>query len=271
MRIQNATHPLIAALVGYVAVHGNDVAGLCYGLALFVVIHSLVTIWNDIEDKYVDSLNKRSIVATLQSQGRRHDITALIMILVALGAILCFFVPFSVFLWCLVFGCVGWLYNARPVQASRKPIMSMIMMWLGYGVIPFALGASFGEIHGTVYMLGFGWSLSRLSLSLLKDFKDAIADAKAHKRTFLLVYGKTLVVRLSLSFLIIGISLMIVAISTDIEWYELISVVIFASFLLKARSVLLKEQTYYGLNQVFHRCLRYQLVFDGFVLLCLTT
>lgn len=271
MRVQNAAHPLLAIIAGYIVSGGDNIAGLGYSLVLFTIVHSLVTIWNDIEDKDVDHLNGRSTITELYSNRRKHDVTVLMVVLVALSIALSLFVPSSVVLWCLVFVLVGWVYNARPIQASRRPIASMVMLWLGYGVVPFALGASFGEMSVGVAVLGLGWSLSRVSLSLLKDFKDAAGDAKANKRTFLLVYGKSRVVRLSLLFATVGLGMVIIVLSFWVAWYEAVILAIFAGILVKERAALVKEQTYRGLNHIFHQCLRYQLVFDGAVLACLIT
>jgi 4-hydroxybenzoate polyprenyltransferase len=271
LRLQNAAHPLLAIIAGYVVSGGDNVASLGCSLVLFTIVHSLVTIWNDIEDKDVDHLNGRSTITELYSNGRKHDVTVLMVVLITLSIALSIFAPSSVVLWCLAFVLVGWLYNARPIQASRRPIASMLMMWLGYGVVPFALGASFGEMSIGVAVLGLGWSLSRVSLSLLKDFKDATGDAKANKRTFLLVYGKSTVVRISLFLAVVGLGSVIIVLSFWVAWYEAVVLAIFAWLLVKERTLLTKEQTYRGLNRIFHQCLRYQLVFDGAVLVCLIT
>lgn len=271
MRLQNAIHPLIGIAVGYTVVSGDSVYTLGCVLALFLVLHSIVTVWNDLEDEDVDALNKVSIVATVRSQGTYRDITALLVILAIISLVLCLFLPLAALLWCLLFLCIGWLYNAKPVQASRKPIGSMFAMWLGYGVVPFALGASFGQISGSVIALGLGWSLSRLSLSILKDFKDATGDAKAQKRTFLLVFGTTKVIWLSLVGVFAGLAIIIAVVTTMVSVYKLLGLVALACWLIYERTKLLKKQTYGQLNQVFHHCLRYQLLFDGAILLCLIT
>ncbi|MCA9325899.1 UbiA family prenyltransferase, partial [Candidatus Saccharibacteria bacterium] len=128
----------------------------------------------------------------------------------------------------------------------------------------------FGDPNGAAVLLGLGLSLNRLSLSLLKDYKDAPGDAKAHKRTFLLRYGGTLTARLSLGLAVVGMGMVLVVLASQTLSTQYLVLVVTAGWLLYERSKLFRHQDYVGLNRVFHDCLYYQLIFDTMVVLWLS-
>lgn len=271
LRIENAIHPLLAVVAGFVAASGNNTANLALVLVATLFIHSAVTLWNDIEDREVDRRNNRTQVAALYAGGMRRTLWTVVATLIAVGTILVLRLPVATLSITLLFVLFGWAYNSRPLQLSRRPLGSVLTLFVTYGALPFAIGASLGTVDGHVVLLGLGWALVRVSLSLLKDFKDATGDAESHKKTFLLVYGKRAVERWSFILAAVGFIVMdAILVSRSISTNE-IALVAVSVWLLIERARLFGTKTYRDLNMRFHEQMMYQLLFDGLVVLCLTT
>lgn len=268
-RLNNAVSPIVAIIVGYLVVQGTSLRSMVIAATMVVLVHSAVTIWNDIEDEQVDVLNGRHGMANIRKSGQLKVVGVAITTMMSLVIIGAFFVPVTVTVLLGFFCGLGWIYNAKPLQLSHRPVASMVVMWLTYGVIPFGIGLSFGRPGFSALLLGCGWSISRLSLSFMKDFKDATGDARSDKRTFLLVYGKTATVRWSYVLAIIGLTTVAVMTSIILKPIVLVPLLILATGLLFERAKLFRTTTYKGLHHLFHEQTRYQLFFDGFVVLCL--
>jgi 4-hydroxybenzoate polyprenyltransferase len=148
----------------------------------------------------------------------------------------------------------------------------MAVLGVCYGFVPVAMGLSLGRgpVPATAWLLAGSWALGRLSLSLLKDYKDAPGDAAAGKKTFLLVYGGSWVAKASFWLAAVGYLGVLAACAGQVSsWRWLVLIGGTAGWLLLERRQLFVRHTYAELNGVFHRCLHYQLVFDGMVALCL--
>lgn len=269
-RLNNATHPVLAIVAGYFAAQSTDKNSLVLSIVVFVLLHSAVTIWNDIEDEQIDVLNGRRDVVTIRKAGQLNWLWVAVVVLFVLAGIGIFFLPIPTAVLFGIFFVLGWMYNTKPLQLSRHPWGSIVTMWLTYGVLPFGIGLSFGKPGLSALLLGFGWSLSRLSLSFMKDFKDATGDARSDKKTFLLVYGKTVTTRWSYVLAIIGLTTVAVMTSIILKPIVLLPLLILATWLLFERAKLFRTATYKGLHHLFYEQTRYQLFFDGFVVLCLS-
>jgi 4-hydroxybenzoate polyprenyltransferase len=171
----------------------------------------------------------------------------------------------------------GWIYNAAPLRLSRRPVASIVVLFLAYGILPFCIGVGLGNVNGhgllPFILLGSGWGLLRASLSLLKDYKDAAGDAAFGKRTFLLRYGATKVWQYSIGLCATGFVLVIVAVwLLGVSIAGLAALAAVAGWLLYERTALIgKNKSYLELNQTFHKCLHYQLIFDSLVLVWLVS
>jgi 4-hydroxybenzoate polyprenyltransferase len=240
----------------------------------FALVHSAITIWNDLEDQAVDELNGIHDLATYRRLGWYRYVVMAVWLMVVAAALLALWLPYAIAVWLAVVGAMGWIYNARPVQASRRPVASMAILALCYGFVPVAIGISLGPgtVPAAAWLLAAGWTAGRLSLSLLKDYKDARGDAAAAKKTFLLVYGGRWVARSSFWLAVVGFAGCLGAfawLAPDPGRIVLLGVV--AGWLVLERRRLFLQHTYAELNGVFHRCLHYQLAFDGLMVVCLIT
>ncbi|HET6925084.1 MAG TPA: UbiA family prenyltransferase, partial [Candidatus Saccharimonadales bacterium] len=257
---------------GAFAAGTNDSGRVFMVAAVVVLVHSIVTVWNDLVDEAGDHYNDIHRVAALRKQGLLTMVRAGLYILVAAVVVLLRFLPLTEVLLTLVLFGLGWLYNREPVRASRRPVLSMVILALSYGALPFLMGAGLGQPTRLVWLMLLAWMLSRASLSLLKDYKDAPGDAQAGKRTFLLRYGGTLTARLSFGLAAAGLlSLTILTVYvTDTRQLSVagsLCIVVVGLMVLRAR--LFAAHDYASLNRIFHEAVQFQLVFDALVILWL--
>ena len=159
---------------------------------------------------------------------------------------------------------ISWLYNSRPYQASHRPVASIVLLGMAYGLIPFLLGNGLTGITWALLLLGISWAIVRASLSILKDYKDAPGDAKSNKRTFLLSFGNRLTVRISLVLALIGYIGCVVGVSmyTSHVLLTTSSLTLLAFWLMYQRVKLLKVTRYAEANRLFHSFLEYELLFS---------
>lgn len=238
-----------------------------FSIVCFVLLHSLVTIWNDIRDEAGDRLNGITRLSSLRSRGGL--LTLYVCLVISSLAALSFtlVLPAAVSELLGLFVLLGWLYNDRPVQASHRPVLSLVILALSYGLVPFLLGTGLSGLNWKVIMLAVGWTCVRASLSVLKDYKDAPGDAASGKKTFLLVYGHSRVARTSLVLAAVGYLLCIAAtelLNGSVFAGETLMIV--AVWLVLERAKLFKLTEYAPLNQLFHSLLTYEIVFDGLVI-----
>lgn len=271
----NAVQPLLLVVVG-AAVSGAHLSDsrLSIGLAVVLLLHGAVTLWNDIEDVAID---RRNHVSTVLTEGfvSGRIVWGLVLAQLIAAAVLMIFLPPVAVLAATLFFALGWQYNAQPWRASRRPIASLAVLALTYGFLPLLMGASLGHLDGEIISLGIVWSVSRVSLSLLKDYKDAVGDAKSNKQTFLLVFGHSRVRLASIVGVVVG-NAGILLLAMYLAGQQAGAAVLVAAICLYTMTVawrtrLFLRQSYYELNEVFHQCLYLQILFDGAVALWLMT
>jgi 4-hydroxybenzoate polyprenyltransferase len=272
-RLPNAAHPALALLLGTL------VSGAAYttfnfyaSLAVLLLVHSAVTIWNDLEDVEIDRRNRIHTAltdSTVNAKSMTIIVCCVLAVAIGLSGLL------SPMAWAItmVFIALGWLYNSRPFQLSRRPIASMVVLAVSYGVLPVLLGAILGTIHYEIIVLAIFCGIGRVSLSLLKDYKDGVGDAQSNKRTFLLVYGHRAVRRLSVALAIISLPVIAYVIFNHVPYaWQLLYVASMAVLYVATvayRLQLFVRESYSDLNAVFHRCLYVQLIVDSVVVLWL--
>lgn len=230
------------------------------------LLHSFVTVWNDMADAEDDAQNginriENMVAIPFGGAGLRagQSVTgvgiAIVLLLVASAWLIGLAAAYLL---------VGWLYNSRPLRLSKRPIGSMSMMALGYGALPFLIGASLGGITVEALVIGGGWAVCRLSLSLLKDYKDAPGDARTSKKTFLLVFGARTTARASVGFLVGGLAVIITACYAAAPRIDFtLAILPIAGWIIWERGQLFIRDTYRELHAVFRNGLRYQIILDG--------
>lgn len=271
-RLENSMLPVAATLAGYLLAGGANKLQLLLSIIVLVLLHSFVTIWNDIADEAGDKHNGITRIGEIRKLQAYRLLIAIQASILGLSIVICLFLPIQT---SLLFGALlllGWVYNLKPVQASHRPILSIAVLGISYGFIPFWVGVSLGKSSWLALPVATGWTLVRASLSILKDYKDAPGDAAANKRTFLLVYGGKLTAKASFHMAILGYALIVAGVSGQFDRYhgqaDLVLGVVVA-WLLFERTKLFRANEYARLNQIFHDCVLYQLMFDGLVVACL--
>jgi 4-hydroxybenzoate polyprenyltransferase len=191
-RPQNGLAVALGFLVGAALSNNLGAADLFAGIAIMLMIHSAATVQNDLNDIAVDRANDRQ-TGLLSGLIKVRQVNWLVLWLyVAAGALALlapnWFVHLAAIGW---FAGLAWAYNAKPLQLSRQPVLSIIVMGLCYGVTPLVYGYLLGgeAMAGWFGALAAFWFLRRSSISILKDYKDAKGDKRHDKRTFYLAFG----------------------------------------------------------------------------------
>ncbi len=270
MRPYNALLPLILIYLGGMIVH-MPYAVVAGALVVTFLIHSAVTLLNDIEDEVIDKTNGRQdgLIDIMSPNSVRHIAHMMILVAMGLGILL---LPLSAVAFLGIFIILSWMYNSKPFQVSRRPIGSIVLLGICYAFVPFMLGVSLGslEVSYLVLCLGASFAIGRVSLSMLKDYKDAHGDALHDKRTFLLVYGRTKVRSVSVIMSVIGYAGILISIAWLLHdasrtWLWTLLGGALAIWLVSCRARLSPKHSYTRLNHQFHQCLQYELLFYGFI------
>ena len=187
----NAMLAVMAFCVGYFLVH-KVVSWPDFATALGIIfcVHSAITIQNDREDVAIDRINASR--TPLHAGGMTlEEARYLEWAFTAVAIVLALYNPGVHLLPLVVWLAVGWVYNRQPFGFSRRPLLSIVTLGVAYAVIPVAYGVRLGAnqwsaLEGIAIAL---WFLRRMSVSILKDYKDEKGDRAMGKRTFYLVYG----------------------------------------------------------------------------------
>lgn len=207
LRIYNASAAVLAFAIGFV--YSRNPFGYTFFLgAIFIVLaHCVVTIDNDIEDIEIDQVNDsekilpQKLISLNEAKLFKNFLLASILVLL-------FLFP-STYNFLFVASCLalGWIYNKPPFQISRnRPILSILLLGLTYTALPYLYGVKLSglEFNISILLIVFFLFLQRISISMLKDFKDEIGDKQFKKQTLYLKVGKRAIVRMSLFFSIIS-------------------------------------------------------------------
>jgi 4-hydroxybenzoate polyprenyltransferase len=255
----------------------GQVAG---GLAILALVHSVATLENDLQDLAIDHTNGRR--GALQE----HRLTAeqARWLVYGLGAMALGLAlrpgprQMTQAGFAVAFLALSWAYNNRPLVLSRRPVASMVVMGLCYGALPLVYGYAVGGGRPSWWVgaLGLAWWAQRVSLSILKDFKDAVGDRKFGKRTFYLRYGRRPTVAASWGLGLVAYTATLALLTgrltrpaTGTAALALVLVLGLAARDMWQRRALLHERQERRLNRLFHASLAAHNQFEGALLLCL--
>ncbi|MEO8691380.1 MAG: UbiA family prenyltransferase [Candidatus Saccharimonas sp.] len=272
-RPYNSLIPLLLLYIGATLVGASDWM-IVVGMVILFVLHSVATIANDVEDMAIDKANKRD-VSVISSITKRQAWWILGLITVATIIVSAVFLNLLFTFMLLYLLVLSGAYNMRPQQLSRRPISSIVVLGICYGMLPLLMGASLGTLMPfNAILLSVFLAISRTSLSMLKDYKDASGDAAHHKRTFLLVYGRTRVRQVSVALAAIGYAGTIIMSGLLLGgqfWPWGVVSIALALWLLVERLRLSPTKSYRVLNVQFHRSLQFEALFYGAIAIWATT
>lgn len=263
-RLFDAAFPVVSFFLGAAVVGQLKSPNLLLLALVVVILNSVAMIWNDIEDRRVDADNGRPELAESNVALLRR-LKTYIAILIVTGLLLAWVVNIAAFIVALATVCIIWIYNSKPVQASRRPIMSIVILSGAGALLPYLFGISLGNIDIHVLVAGVFWWLGRISLSVLKDYKDARGDARHHKKTFLLRYGARKAALLSVISLCIGYVGFICVIyhKSESVWGVVALILGIGVFVYMRYGLFDPKATYGQLDTTFRRIAQYQLLLDA--------
>jgi len=192
---------------GFQTLHWN------YLLALVVLVSVYVsaTSFNDLADEQIDKINHAGRPGRLLVSGEasRRDV-AIVGIAASAIMLLCgwLIAPAAAIL-ALGALVINIVYSLPPLRLSYRTISAPIILALAYVVIPYLLGVVLagGRLGRSDALFAGGLYLLFLARINLKDFRDRAGDAKFHKPTLLLRYGKPITVTVSQITLWLGLFL----------------------------------------------------------------
>lgn len=271
-RPQNMTRWILSFFIGYFFIRGSIIwSEVLIGIVVVATVHVFITVQNDIEDLEIDKVNapNRPI-----SSGRVSVQEAKYVLLVCIIiAITCSLVKFPTHFWfILLMLTISWLYNNKPFQLSRLPLLSIFSLSFLYSVLPISYGyflqhQNFSNVY-FIYAV-MGWWVLRCSTSMLKDLRDTKGDKLFGKSTFVLVLGKQTTVKVSIllasiSYLIIFCVLFLMHLSF---WWLL--PLGLGLWVIRSRYSLLGISDPKAQDKIFHNILNNQNRFDLIILICL--
>lgn len=275
-RPQNVTGSLVTFVIGFLWMNGHVSTDFYIGLVILALMHAFATVQNDIEDIEIDRSNKRTsiLISNEISTMQAWNFT---LLLLGAGFLLAVFSEnprLNIFM-IVVSLALSWLYNSAPVRASRRPVLSLLVLAVCYGTLPLVYGSlSSGQaIITQTILLAFIWFVFRFTTAILKDYKDVVGDLKHNKSTFYLKYGSNATTYFSVIptlFAYIGVIAMLYrTMSSSGRLYMLALVVVMALISLKSRLALLSEKNDSQRNKVAHNAVFRHNQFELAILLCL--
>jgi 4-hydroxybenzoate polyprenyltransferase len=242
------------------------------GIITIMFLFAFATIQNDIEDINIDKINapNKAISSGKLDLKEASIVNTIILVIILLLGLYNF--PHNLFFIISALS-LTWLYNKPPFYLSRKPFSSMFVMAVMYSSLPFWYGYSlyysFTFTNYLLYLILF-WFLIRISVSILKDFKDVEGDKLYNKRTFYLAFGEKYTALVSIiTFCLGSTGIMYLLFTTrGYSWLFILPIL----FLLKnlyLRLKLLGKSDTKKLTDLFHSIFFGQNQFDIFYLLCI--
>lgn len=276
-RPANVTLPTLVLLAGYVA-GGGSLFMSDWRLGVLVVagflVHSGLTIVNDLSDRKVDVDND---VETIITRGSEKDVRRVWVSSVALivaGMVLTLLLPVFVQVGVWTMALLGIAYNTKPLLLSHRPHLSIAALGVLYATLPFLVGYFMyaTEISWQILLLAVFWGCARAAISILKDFKDVKGDKKHGKHTFLLRHGRKVTLVASNSLAVVGLVGVVVVglwfVAPVYQYLYIATLAAAAGIIVRARHDM---QVKTGReNDYFQQLLMVQVFFDGGVLLWLT-
>ncbi len=206
LRFYNLVVPLCSFFMGLLLLgHQHFSIDIILGVLIIILAHSFAIIQNDIADFQIDVINsptsplQRKLITITDAK----KLQAILGILVLLAGLIR---PLPHLFFGITALSVSWFYNKRPFQLSRKPIWSILSLGTTSTLLPMSYGFWLANKNVTqaFFLTLFFWFFLRISITLLKDFKDQKGDKKFQKQTFNLKFGNKFTAWTSLALALIS-------------------------------------------------------------------
>lgn len=255
-RPYNATATLLTFSIGYFLFYPFKLdLNFIIGVIVLLLWHSAATIQNDIQDFEIDKINDPS--KPLQSGRITLKEAKKLQYGLIIGALIFALLNFPIpIIFVLLMLFLAWAYNNPPLLLSRKPISSLVILGIAYGAAPLLYGYA---LSGKTFQWHFIsavllWFILRISISIMKDYKDVKGDKVFNKRTFYLEFGDKPIIWLSFLmpvFSYIGIILLSSGIRSINFGFIIIIAIAFRNIYI--RSELFSKHTDKEANKIFHK------------------
>lgn len=224
IRPQMMLLPFLIFLTVVLPSKADDFVTLILGLVLLLASYGLVTLYNDLSDVEIDRTNERQDIPLAAGHLTQLEVGRYMAVLAGLGAVSAIVLSVNVLLWFAAYILFGWLYSG-PLRFKSKPFLSLVVLGICYGLMPWLLGAlvTSGHMDGKFWLLAICSLIFSIGLLPLKDFKDEKGDRKHDKRTLLVVFGSTFVHRFMLSLTSLAYITLIISL---ISWLPIAAMIV---------------------------------------------
>lgn len=183
---------------------------LVVACVVLLLVYGSVTVLNDIADYETDVINKRIDIPLVKGTVTHAELMTLLIILSSGAFILAIAINLYVMVWTAVYLIMGWLYSGLP-KFKNRPFLSLIVLGICYGVMPWLLGYALLVELPSLLRLGFMLAsfIFVIGIMPLKDFKDIEGDKKTGKNTLLVTKGVNFVMRFIVSLTTLGLGMLV--------------------------------------------------------------
>jgi 4-hydroxybenzoate polyprenyltransferase len=186
------THPLFIVLA-------------CVSLAFSYISATSI---NDIADAKIDAINHSHSIGRplITGEGNKMDLVAVFVIATLCSLLLAACINWWAFILVGISILINIAYSLPPTQFSYRTWLAPFVLGIAYVGIPYTLGLAI--VDRRIEHADVAWFLGLYAMFvgriILKDFRDRKGDAKYHKPTFLLRFGKEATCIFSCMGLVIG-------------------------------------------------------------------
>lgn len=245
-----------------------------YFIGLIVIILALAyaAVQNDMEDIAIDRINSPTKALVAKKISVRQAKIVSDLLLIGLLAFSLYNFPHHLFFGLIMLFFI-WAYNKSPLLFSHRPVASIIVLALMYAVVPLSYGYYLGQSFTMNYyliVLLISVFLVRISITILKDFKDALGDRDQGKNTFFLIFGTRITAIVSLTTACLGyLGVIFTVFLLSKSWLTLILLAPIALWTILIRLHLFRTNNRQTLTKIFYQTFFKQNLFNLTVLLCL--
>ena len=251
------------SLLGYLLAGGNEIYSAVFLFLAFFLQYFGGTILNDLSDLKSDEINmpfrplSTKVIST--NQAKFVFIASYIS-----SFLISLYFSFNLFIGTFLFFLITMLYSVPPFRLVGRGFLGNISLGVVSIFVPAMTGFAVGKnIFTMSEALLFFFVFLTLFFSffyLIKDFKDLEGDKKSGKKTFVLLYGVNLTIKLSIIGSIIFFTLAILSLNLLLNSNLLLIIsAIFLTFFIYYKTKLFKSVNY---QEIFTKT---RLIFMGFL------
>jgi len=187
---------------------------LILSVSSILAVSLSVYIYNDLTDIEVDRLNKldRPLVT---GEASKKDALNLVILLSLSGLIIAFMVSLKFFFLIMIFFILFFLYSFPKMHFKSMFIIKDLVIASGTALTYLIGGSVIGTISVPIILMSIIGFVSALSTSIVKDFRDVRGDEIYKIKTFPIIWGPMLTIRLAIA-LVVSVGL-----ATIIGYYQL--------------------------------------------------